>query len=95
MADSEQTKTFRRDGKIIIEIPEDILIDAVEGNPDSDFGMKVRDEDEYLDYVCANLVNELGYDADTGIGSFYRLLDEMTIDAAENDAGIDIEEDPE
>jgi hypothetical protein len=82
--------TARRElGSIIIDIPEDLLISAVEGNPDFE-GLAVTDREKFLNFVADNLIEEIGYDADTGIGLFYRLLDQAAEQAAESDEGVKI-----
>ena len=81
---------YRKDKSIIIDIPESLLIFAVKNNPD--YKVKIRDKEEFLNYVIRNIVEETGFDFDSGLSSFKRLLDEVAEDAATNGAGIDFGE---
>ena len=90
MSEENKIKSYRKDGNIIIEIPEETLIFAVENNPED--SAKVTDKEEFLNYISNSLVEEIGFDSDSGLSSFYRLLDEAAIDAVESDRGVEFTE---
>lgn len=81
--------TAERDGEgfISIHIPEALLIFAIEGNPEVQ--LKVTDEDEFLNWIASRVAEEVGYNADTGLSSLHRLLDEAALEAVENAAGVE------
>ncbi|MDQ4121672.1 MAG: hypothetical protein M3209_09530 [Acidobacteriota bacterium] len=85
--EKDKIKSFRKDGNIVIEIPEETFIFAVENNPDAP--VKVTDKDEFLNYIAEMLVEEIGYNHDSGLSSFQRLLDEAAEDAVESDKGVE------
>jgi hypothetical protein len=78
----------RRDGKIVIEIPEETLIFALEHHPEEP--IKVTDREEFLNYIANSLVEDIGFSHDSGLSSFYRLLDEAAQDAVESDKGVEL-----
>ena len=58
---NEEIKAFRKNGKIIIEIPEDNLIFAIENSPHGSY--KITDSDAYLEHFTAQLLEYCeGYD---------------------------------
>jgi len=77
-----QPKVFRKDGKIVIEMPEDNLVFAVENSPR--FNAKVTDREAYLNGVVENLLQHTrGTDDDP---LFFRLLDDVTEEMIESAA---------
>ena len=71
---NQEPKVYRNSGKIIIEMPEDNLIFAVENAPG--YSAKVTDPDAYLDGVVARILeHSFGTDDDPML---FRLFDEVT-----------------
>lgn len=88
--------SYRKDGKIIIEMPEDLLIFAAENN--DYYNLKVFDKELFLNYIANNLVSETGFNGETGLSGFEELLDNMFVEAGEyGDCGVSMEdlEDPQ
>lgn len=67
-------------GKIVIEIPIDLLAFAEKGRPDSPY--IVTDEEAMAQYVATNILN-FGGDSETGDSAFERLLDNLFDNAYE------------
>jgi hypothetical protein len=86
-----EIKATRRNGMIVIEIPENTVIYAAENNPDYQ-NAKVFNREDFLDFVTNRIVQEVGYEADTGLSGFYRLLDDASLEALESYEGIEIQE---
>lgn len=87
MSEENKIKTYRKDGNIVIEIPEETLIFAVENNPDG--AVKVYDKEQFLNFVAESVVEEVGFNHDSGLSSFHRLLDETAEEAIEGDKGVE------
>lgn len=69
-------------GKIIVEIPVDLLVFAQKGRPESPY--IVTDEEAMAQYVAENVLS-FGGDSETGDSAFERLLDSL-FDTAYEDA---------
>lgn len=77
-----QPKAFRRGGKIVIEMPEDNLVFAVENSPR--FNAKITDREAYLNGVVDNLLEYTSGTDDDPL--FFRLLDDVTEEMIESSA---------
>jgi hypothetical protein len=74
MKTKKQPKAYRKNGKIIIEMPEDNLIFAIENSPR--FNAKITDREVFLnEFVNRLLEYSSGTDDDP---LFFRLLDDVT-----------------
>lgn len=82
-------KSFRRGGKLIIEISEDALCNGIHQLPGCDTAM-IEDRDTFLDY-CAKHICDVGDTGDfNSASSLVRLIDELVNEAIEEGAGIEI-----
>lgn len=82
MKTTNQPKAYRKDGKIIIEMPEDSLVFAVENSPY--YGAKVTNRKAYLNSVVDNLLEYTdGTDDDPML---FRLFDHITEEMLESGA---------
>jgi hypothetical protein len=66
------------------------LIFAVEKHPEDP--VKVTNKEEFLNYITESLVEEIGFNHDSGLSSFHRLLDEAAQEAVESDKGVELAE---
>lgn len=79
-----ETKVYRKNGKIFIEIPEKILIDGLKT-----IDYKATDKEKYLNYFAANILNS-GDDGEfCSISDFTRMIDNLVEEAFENSEGIE------
>lgn len=85
---NKTTKAYRKNGKIIIEVPENNLIFAVENSPRF-YSAKITDREAYLNGVVDNLLEYTSGTDDDPL--FFRLLDDVTEDMIESAAdGIEL-----
>ena len=87
-------RTFRKDGSLFIEIPEDHLVTGVTGV--DNHSLVAYDPEKWLNFVAANIL-EIGDDGDfESCSDFTRLLDDLVMEAAELGEGVgtidDVEE---
>lgn len=80
VAQSTQPTARREGGKIIIELPEDNMVFAVENNPHQP--VKVIDREAFLNELVSNLLDweDGSYDAP----KFFKVFEEIAIDMAES-----------
>ena len=82
-----ETKCYRKDGKLIIEIPEEILINGVVLVP-MPGRYEVADKEKFLNFVTNNFLTS-GDDGDNhSCSDFTRLIDGLVEEAAEFGAGV-------
>lgn len=81
MNNDSQMTTRVENGKIIIEIPVDLLSFAEKNRPDSQY--IVNDKNAMAEYVADNIL-DFGGDSETGITEFEMLLDKLFDEAYEN-----------
>lgn len=71
-------RAFVCDGKVVLELPVDVLTFACKNNPAGFY--QVRNTDEFAKWIAANIVE---FDEDeTGNSALFRLLDELFDEAA-------------
>ncbi len=76
----KEPKAYRKSGKIIIEMPEDNLIFAMENSPR--FNGKITDKQGYLNEIVKQLLEYTSGTDDDPL--FFRVFDEITEDMIES-----------
>lgn len=79
-------KTYRTNGKVIIEIPEQNILDATPLIPNFGAGLRVVDKDKFLNYFADNLL-EAG--AENGMGYVLGAFEQVIVDCIDKDAGLE------
>jgi hypothetical protein len=79
-----ETKCYRKNGKIFIEIPEKVLIDGLKT-----IDFKAVDKEAYLNYFAANILDS-GDDGEfESCSDFTRMIDNLVEEAFEDEAGVE------
>ncbi|MEM9263942.1 MAG: hypothetical protein AAGA46_00285 [Cyanobacteria bacterium P01_F01_bin.13] len=82
-----ETRVYRTNGKLVIEVPEEIIISAcglIPGSP-----VKVTDSEKLFNHLAEQILDFNDHPSHEGPSMFARLMDALVIDAVEMDAGVE------